>query len=86
MMNNVDIIEAKVTKNGQISLPAPIRARWQAGAVLVIDKGDHVIVRPVPDDPIAALRGKFAGPGPTSDEMRAEEREADAEREERQEW
>jgi bifunctional DNA-binding transcriptional regulator/antitoxin component of YhaV-PrlF toxin-antitoxin module len=75
--------KAKITKNGQISLPAAIRHRWAASAVYVEDEGDQVVVRPVPADPIEALRGIFAGPGPTSDEMRAQAREEDAEIEDR---
>ena len=47
----------KVTKGGQISLPAQVRQRWQANAVGIEDLGDHVVVRPLPDDPIAAARG-----------------------------
>lgn len=72
---------AKVTGNGQISLPAALRRRWQAGSVLVIDRGDYAIVRPIPDDPVAALRGAHAGPGPASEAARSVERTADADRE-----
>lgn len=83
MIYDMDPVRAKVTKNGQISLPAPLRGRWKADAVLVIDKGDYAIVRPIPDDPIGALRGKYAGPGPSSEEMRAAERAAEVEIQER---
>jgi len=38
--------------------------------VLVIDKGGYAIVRPIPADIRAALRGKYAGTGRTSEEMR----------------
>jgi bifunctional DNA-binding transcriptional regulator/antitoxin component of YhaV-PrlF toxin-antitoxin module len=75
--------EAKVTSNGQVSLPAELRRRWRAGAVLVIDRGDYAIVRPIPEDSIAALYGVHAGPGPTSAEVRAAERAAEADREDR---
>lgn len=71
---------ARVTRNGQVSLPAALRHRWGAESVLVIDRGDYAIVRPIPADPIAALRGSYAGPGPTTDEMRADDRAADDER------
>jgi AbrB family looped-hinge helix DNA binding protein len=47
----------KITTGGQISLPAAVRSRWGTKAVTVEDLGDHVVVRPVPDDPIAAVRG-----------------------------
>lgn len=72
---------AKVTRNGQVSLPAEIRHRWESEAVLVIDRGDYAIVRPIPPDPVATLQGVHAGPGPTTEAARAAERTAEAERE-----
>ncbi|HZI97721.1 MAG TPA: AbrB/MazE/SpoVT family DNA-binding domain-containing protein [Actinomycetales bacterium] len=77
----MDTVQAKVTRSGQVSLPAELRHRWAAGAVLVIDRGDYAIVRPVPADPVAALRGAHAGPGPSTEETRVAERAADVERE-----
>lgn len=68
---------AKVTLNGQISLPAALRHRWRAVSVLVIDRGNYAIVRPVPADPLAALRGAQAGPGPSLEQARAAERDAE---------
>jgi bifunctional DNA-binding transcriptional regulator/antitoxin component of YhaV-PrlF toxin-antitoxin module len=80
MMDRVSATtRAKVTRNGQVSLPAALRHRWGAGAVLVIDRGDYAIVRPIPDDPIAALQGMHRGHGPTTEAARAAERGADAE-------
>jgi bifunctional DNA-binding transcriptional regulator/antitoxin component of YhaV-PrlF toxin-antitoxin module len=70
---------AKVTRNGQISLPAELRRRWQSGAVLVIDRGSYAIVRPIPDDVVVELHGAHAGPGPTSEQARAAERVRDEE-------
>jgi bifunctional DNA-binding transcriptional regulator/antitoxin component of YhaV-PrlF toxin-antitoxin module len=70
-------VKAKVTRNGQVSLPAELRHRWGACSVLVIDRGDHALVRPIPDDTIASLRGAHACPGPTSEEARRAERERD---------
>ena len=72
-------MKAKVTRNGQISLPAELRHRWQSGAVLVIDRGSYAIVRPIPGDVVAELQGAHAGPGPTSEQARAAERERDEE-------
>jgi len=72
--------KAKVTRNGQISLPAELRHRWQSSAVLVIDRGSYAIVRPVPDDVVTALQGTHAGQGPTSEQARAAERARDQER------
>ena len=76
-------IQAKVTSNGQISLPAEVRHRWRVSSVLVIDLGDYAIVRPVPADPISALRGKYARPGPSLEAIRADERAEEAEAEDR---
>jgi bifunctional DNA-binding transcriptional regulator/antitoxin component of YhaV-PrlF toxin-antitoxin module len=67
-----------VSRNGQISVPAAVRHRWGTRSVLVIDRGDYAIVRPIPDDPVAALQGAYAGPGPVSEEARAAERDAEA--------
>jgi len=73
----------RITTGGQISLPATIRKRWGTRAVSVEDLGDHVVVRPIPDDPVAAARGALKGRiGPTeklrararADELAAEER------------
>lgn len=50
------------------------------------DHGDHIVLRPAPDDPVAAVRGIFANEmrgGPTVDEMRAIARAEEADIEER---
>ena len=73
----MEATSAKVTRNGQVSLPAELRHRWRAASVLVIDRGDYAIVRPVPADPLAALRGAHAGPGPTLNDARAAQRDAE---------
>ena len=77
----MEIVQAKVTRNGQMSLPAELRHRWATDAVLVIDRGDYAIVRPVPADPVAALRGAHAGTGPSTEQARAADRSADQDRE-----
>ena len=69
----------RISSNGQVSIPAHIRRRWGATDVLVIDKGDRVIVRPVPADPLAAVVGKYADLVRPSDELRRQAREEDAE-------
>ena len=71
----------KVSSNGQVSIPAEARARWKADRVIVVDMGDRVVMRPLPPDPVGALRGKYAGRGPSSDELRREARAEDADRE-----
>ena len=71
-----------ISRGGQISLPAEVRHRWGTRTVVAEDRGDHVVLRPAPDDPIAAARGALAGRGRSSDELRrlAREEEAHAER------
>ena len=73
---------AVITKAGQMSLPAAIRRRWNARAVAIDDQGDYIVVRPLPADPIAAFRGRFASRGPSSDEARRLAREEERRREE----
>ena len=75
----------KVSSNGRVSIPAQARKRWNADRMLVVDFGDRVVMRPFPDDPVGDLMGKYAGLMPSTDELRREEREADAEREEERE-
>jgi bifunctional DNA-binding transcriptional regulator/antitoxin component of YhaV-PrlF toxin-antitoxin module len=53
--------KARITTRGQISVPASIRRRWKTNAVALEDLGDRLVVRPLPDDPIAAARGAFRG-------------------------
>jgi bifunctional DNA-binding transcriptional regulator/antitoxin component of YhaV-PrlF toxin-antitoxin module len=65
----------KITTSGQFTLPADIRRRWRARRVRVEDHGDHVVVRPVPDDPISAVRGIFKGRIGSVDELRRQARE-----------
>jgi bifunctional DNA-binding transcriptional regulator/antitoxin component of YhaV-PrlF toxin-antitoxin module len=74
---------ARVTPAGQISLPAAVRKRWAATTVSVEDHGDHVVVRPLPADPITAARGSLRGPVDVAKlraRARADEAAADARR------
>lgn len=75
-------VPAKVTSSGQISLPAALRRRWGAGRVLIVDRGDYAIVRPLPEDIVGFLRGSVPPDGGTLEDVRADERRADARREE----
>lgn len=66
-------------------MPATIRHRWGGSTLALEDHGDHVVLRPAPDDPIAAARGalkELAG-GLGSEEMRREARDEDGELERR---
>ena len=80
MIGRMEPATAKVTSNGQVSLPAELRHRWGADSVLVIDRGDYAIVRPIPRDAVAALNGAYAGSGPTSEAARRADREQAASR------
>ena len=75
----MDASAAKITASGQDSLPAALRRRWGASTVLVVDKGDYAIVRPLPQDPIGALMGAHAGPGPSTEAARSRARDEDGE-------
>jgi bifunctional DNA-binding transcriptional regulator/antitoxin component of YhaV-PrlF toxin-antitoxin module len=67
----------KVSRNGQVSIPAETRARWQAERVVVVDLGDRVVIRPLPSEPVKALVGKYANRGPTSRAARRQGRAED---------
>jgi bifunctional DNA-binding transcriptional regulator/antitoxin component of YhaV-PrlF toxin-antitoxin module len=50
----------KISKGGQISIPAAIRQRWATSTVALEDQGDRIVLEPAPDDPIAAAEGALA--------------------------
>jgi AbrB family looped-hinge helix DNA binding protein len=50
----------KITRGGQISIPASIRHRWETHTVVLVDEGHRVVLEPAPDDPIAAAEGALA--------------------------
>jgi hypothetical protein len=71
-----------ISKGGQVSVPAAVRHRWRTRTVLAEDHGDYLVIRPAPEDPIAAVRGIFKKEmrgKPTLDEARAMAREEEAE-------
>lgn len=76
---------AKISRGGQISIPAEIRHRWSTSRVVLEDLGDRLVIHPAADDPVGALRGALADTGqPSSDELRrrarAEEQDSEARR------
>jgi AbrB family looped-hinge helix DNA binding protein len=73
----------RISKGGQVSIPAEVRRRWDTHTVIAEDEGDRLVLRPVPDDPIAAARGIFAGLGVSSDEARRLARREEQEIEDR---
>ncbi|MEI7860840.1 MAG: AbrB/MazE/SpoVT family DNA-binding domain-containing protein [Acidimicrobiales bacterium] len=70
----------KISTNGQISIPAAVRARWGAERVVAVDLGDRVVIRPIGPDPIGGLRAKYRGRGPTTARARADQRREDVDR------
>jgi hypothetical protein len=65
------------SQNGHMSMPAATRTRWNARRVIVIDPGDRVVMRPISDQPVADLAGKYKGRGPPSDLARRRARRAE---------
>ncbi|HUG47105.1 MAG TPA: hypothetical protein VMP67_01710 [Candidatus Limnocylindria bacterium] len=72
-----------ISTGGQVSIPADVRRRWRTRRILIDDRGSELVIRPVPDDPIRAAIGSLAGPGPSTEQMRASLREEDVEVEDR---
>jgi len=69
-------MRVRITSGGQISIPAAIRRRWQAGELELEDLGDRLVVRPSGGDPIAAARGALGGA--SSEELRRRARTDEA--------
>jgi AbrB family looped-hinge helix DNA binding protein len=68
----------KISRGGQISIPSGIRHRWGTSTLALEDLGDRVVLRPAPDDPIAAARGALVGElSRSSGQLRARAREAE---------
>jgi bifunctional DNA-binding transcriptional regulator/antitoxin component of YhaV-PrlF toxin-antitoxin module len=77
---------ASISRGGQVSIPADIRHRWGVRRVVLVEQGDSLVLRPLPDDPIGAAMGSLAGPGPTTDEIREQLRAEELEAHERKGW
>jgi bifunctional DNA-binding transcriptional regulator/antitoxin component of YhaV-PrlF toxin-antitoxin module len=48
---------AKVTKSGQLSLPAPVRKRWRVARVVIEDEGDRPGAPPLATEARSSSRG-----------------------------
>jgi bifunctional DNA-binding transcriptional regulator/antitoxin component of YhaV-PrlF toxin-antitoxin module len=79
------VARLKISRGGQVSVPAEIRHRWSSSMLTLEDHGDHVVLRPSANDPVAAARGalKDQAGGLTSEDMRREARDEDDEQERR---
>ena len=73
----------RISQGGQVQVPAEVRRRWGTRDVIIQDGGAYIRISPIPDDPIGAVAGSLAGPGPTVNEMMRQLREEEAEAEER---
>jgi len=75
----------RISKGGQVSIPAPVRHRWGTSTIVLEDQGDRLVIQPAPDDPIAAAEGALAEFGRIDARelrrrARADERAAEARR------
>ena len=73
----------RISRGGQVTVPALVRQRWETERVALEDHGDYLLLRPLPD-PVAAFVGFAAGRGaPTSEQLRAQSRAEEAAAEDR---
>lgn len=55
----VMITRLKISRGGQVSVPAAVRKRWATSTVIAEDQGDRIVLRPASDDPLEAARGSL---------------------------
>ena len=76
----------KISRGGQISIPASIRHRWGTSTLAFEDLGDRIVLEPAPDDVVAAAEGALAEEFGSLDvtqlrrQARTDERSAEARR------
>jgi bifunctional DNA-binding transcriptional regulator/antitoxin component of YhaV-PrlF toxin-antitoxin module len=74
----------RISRGGQIQVPAEVRRRWATDRVIIEDDGASLRIQPLPDDPIGTAFGSLPGKSKmTSDEMRRQFREEERLAEER---
>lgn len=49
----------RISKGGQVTIPAPVRKRWGTTRLVVEDDGDRLTIRPMPEDPIGVVIGSI---------------------------
>lgn len=72
-----------ISKGGQVSVPAEVRKRWGTRRLFLDDRGDEIVLRPAPEDPLAAARGALKGRLRPASELRRIAREENRRIEER---
>lgn len=75
----------KMSRKGWVVIPKDLRKRYGLNPgekINLMDAGDRLYVLPVPDNPVAALRGMLARPGLSGTDLLLEERARDRAREE----
>lgn len=50
-----------LTRGGQVSIPAEFRREWTSNRIMVRETPNGLLLRPLPDDPLAAALGSLAG-------------------------
>jgi len=84
-METSSFMKTRISRGGQVTVPAPVRHRWGTERIVLEDHGDHLVVRPL-GDPIAGFVGFAATAGaPSADELRARSRREEAAAERRRE-
>lgn len=64
----------RISRGGQVTVPAPVRRRWETERVALEDHGGYLLLRPLAD-PVESFVGFAAESGaPTSEELRAQSR------------
>ncbi|MEN6351386.1 MAG: AbrB/MazE/SpoVT family DNA-binding domain-containing protein [Syntrophomonas sp.] len=59
----------KVTPKGQVVIPAEFRKKYgikAPGQVLIAEREGHLVIMPIPDDPVAGARGMLKPKQPLS--------------------
>lgn len=84
-IDDAKVHHMKVTTAGQVSIPAEVRRRWGTTRVKITDEGGRLVVEPEPENPFEGLIGILSDGTLSSDDMEAEEREAERERN-RRKW
>ncbi len=54
-------LRLKISRGGQVSIPATIRHRWGTSTVALSDEGHRIVLEPAADDPVAAAEAALAG-------------------------